>query len=66
VVPPADSDVWFYATIFNGVWTVIFTVLLTATTFLTPDDVALFVENAALFVIFGSLEVISTAFFSKE
>jgi hypothetical protein len=65
VPPDPDSPVWFYATIFNGIWTVIFTTILSLTAALASSNTLLLVENALLFVIFACLEVVSTAFYGK-
>jgi hypothetical protein len=66
VLPDPDSPVWFHATIFNGVWTVIFTATLALVSALAPGNTLLLVENAVLFIVFGCLEVVSTAFYGKE
>jgi hypothetical protein len=66
VVPDPDSPVWFYATIFNGIATIVFTAILSLTAALAPDNTLLLIENGLLFVIFGCLEVVSTVFYGKE
>ena len=66
MLPDADSPIWFYATIFNGIWTVVFIAVLSLAAAVAVDNTLLLIENALLFVIFASLEVVSTVFYGKD